>query len=90
MLAESLNVVAPEVVLAVFAMAALMWGAYAGREVGSSVLWGSCVLLVLVGLWVGFQPEGARTAFDGSFVVGRVRALLQGADPLRRGGGARA
>ena len=68
MLAESLNVVAPEVVLAVFAMAALMWGAYAGREVGSSVLWGSCVLLVLVGLWVGFQPEGARTAFDGSFV----------------------
>jgi NADH-quinone oxidoreductase subunit N len=68
MLAESLNVVAPEVVLAVFAMAALMWGAYAGREVGSGVLWGSCVLLVLVGLWVGFQPEGARSAFDGSFV----------------------
>ena len=68
MLSESLNVVAPEVVLAVCAMAALMWGAYAGREVGSSVLWGSCVLLVLVGLWVGFQPEGARTAFDGSFV----------------------
>ena len=69
MLAEYLNVVAPEVVLAVFAMAALMWGAYAGREVGSSVLWASCVLLVLVGLWVGFQPEGARTAFDGSFVT---------------------
>ena len=68
MLAESLNVVAPELVLAVFAMAALMWGAYAGREVGSSVLWGSSVLLVLVGLWVGFQPEGARTAFDGSVV----------------------
>jgi NADH-quinone oxidoreductase subunit N len=68
MLAESLNVVAPEIVLAVFAMAALMWGAYAGREVGSGVLWGSCVLLVLVGLWVGFQPEGARAAFDGSFV----------------------
>jgi NADH-quinone oxidoreductase subunit N len=68
MLAEYLNVVAPEVLLAVFAMAALMWGAYAGREVGSSVLWGSCVLLVLVGLWVGFQPEGERLAFDGSFV----------------------
>jgi NADH-quinone oxidoreductase subunit N len=49
-------------------MAGLMWGAYAGREVGSGVLWGSCVLLVLVGLWVGFQPEGARSAFDGSFV----------------------
>jgi NADH-quinone oxidoreductase subunit N len=68
MLAESLNVVAPEIVLAVFAMAALMWGAYAGREVGRPVLWASCVLLVAVGLWVGFQPEGTRTAFDDSFV----------------------
>jgi NADH-quinone oxidoreductase subunit N len=68
MLAENLNVVAPEVVLAVFAMAGLMWGAYAGREVGSPLLWASCILLVAVGLWVGFQPEGARTAFDGSFV----------------------
>ena len=68
MFAEDLNVVAPEVLLAVFAMAALMWGAYAGREVGRPVLWASCVLLVVVGLWIGFQPEGTRTAFDDSFV----------------------
>lgn len=68
MLSENLNVVAPELVLAVAAMAGLMWGAYAGREVGRSVLWGAVILLVLVGLWVGFQPEGTRTAFDGSFV----------------------
>ena len=38
MFAEDLNVVAPEVLLAVFAMAALMWGAYAGREVGRPVV----------------------------------------------------
>jgi NADH-quinone oxidoreductase subunit N len=68
MFAEDLNVVAPEALLAVFAMAALMWGAYAGREVGRPVLWASSVLLVVVGLWIGFQPEGTRTAFDGSFV----------------------
>ncbi|HRO12707.1 NADH-quinone oxidoreductase subunit NuoN [Amaricoccus sp.] len=68
MFLESLNVVAPEVALAVLAMALLMWGAYAGREVGSGVLWVSCIALVLVGLWIGFQPEGTRTAFDGSFV----------------------
>jgi NADH-quinone oxidoreductase subunit N len=68
MLADNLNVVAPEVVLALAAMAGLMWGAYARREVGSSLLWGSVVLLVAVGLWVGFQPEGTRTAFDGTFV----------------------
>ena len=32
------------------------------------MLWASCALLVAVGLCVGFQPEGTRTAFDGSFV----------------------
>jgi NADH-quinone oxidoreductase subunit N len=68
MLAENLNVVAPEAVLAVFAMAGLMWGAYAPREVGSPLLWASCILLVAAGLFVGFQPEGTRQAFEGSFV----------------------
>ncbi len=32
------------------------------------MLWISCALLVAVGLFVGFQPEGTRTAFEGSFV----------------------
>jgi len=64
----TLNVVAPEIVLALWAMAALMWGAYAKREMGGPILWASVVILVLVGLWIGFQPEGTRAAFDGSFV----------------------
>src|SRR6478735_4358607 len=68
MFQADLNVALPEVVLAVYAMAALLWGAYAGREVGRSVLWLSCIVLALVGLWIGFQPEGARTGFSGSFV----------------------
>ncbi len=68
MLSENLNIVAPEVVLALFAMAGLMWGAYARREVGGTLLWISCVVLVAVGLYVGFLPEGTRTAFDDSFV----------------------
>ncbi len=68
MFTDNLSVIAPEAVLAVFAMLALLWGAYSPREIGSTVLWVSVVLLVLVGLWVGFQPQGARIAFDGSFV----------------------
>ncbi len=68
MLSENLNVVAPEVVVALFAMAGLMWGAYSRREVGGPLLWASCLMLVAVGLFIGFQPEGTRTAFDGSFV----------------------
>ncbi|MCB1402414.1 MAG: NADH-quinone oxidoreductase subunit N, partial [Rhodobacteraceae bacterium] len=69
MLAHNLSVVAPELVLAVFAMAALMWGAYSRRrDPSSTILWASVAILVLAGLFVGFQPEGARTAFDDSFI----------------------
>lgn len=68
MLHQDLSVAAPEVVLALFAMAALMWGAYSKREVGSPILWASTGLLVVLGLWVGFQPEGTASAFGGTFV----------------------
>jgi NADH-quinone oxidoreductase subunit N len=70
MLAQDLSVVAPELVLALFAMAALMWGAFAGpRDPSARILWASVAILVLAGLWIGFQPGGERaTAFDGSFV----------------------
>jgi len=68
MFSDSLNVVAPEVLLTLVAMAGLMWGAYSKREVGGTLLWLSCGVLVAVGLYVGFLPEGTRTAFDGSFV----------------------
>ena len=68
MLSENLNVVAPEVILALFSLAGLMWGAYSKREVGGPLLWIACVVMVAVGLYVGFLPEGARTAFDGSFI----------------------
>ena len=69
MLAENLNVVAPEVA----ARGLRDGGADVGRlcrgaRSAATVLWVSCALLVAVGLCVGFQPEGTRTAFDGSFV----------------------
>ena len=84
MLAENLNVVLPEAVLAVFAMAMLLWGAYAGREVGRHVLWASCIVLALVGLWVGFQPAGTAERLRRLLRQRRLRALLQGDDPVRR------
>ncbi len=68
MLSQDLSVIAPELVLVVSAMAALMWGAFASRDVSSLVLWAAVGVLVALGLWVGFQPEGAREAFNGSFV----------------------
>jgi NADH-quinone oxidoreductase subunit N len=68
MIASNLAVVAPEAVLAVVAMAFLMWGAFSARDASGPILWASAVVLALAGLWVGFQPEGTRFAFDGSFV----------------------
>ena len=69
MLAADLSVIAPELVLAIFACAALMWGVYARSPTPAArILWGACALFVLCGLWIGFQPEGTRLAFGGSFV----------------------
>ena len=68
MLNQDLSVVAPEVLLAVLAMAGLMWGAYARADVSRAVLWAAVAVLVAVGLWIGFQPEGTATAFHGSFI----------------------
>ena len=89
MLAENLNVVAPEA------------GAGGLRDGGADVgrlcrprgrrhgaLGRPACCWCAVGLWVGFQPEGTRTAFDGSLRQRRLRALRQGDDPVRRRGDA--
>jgi NADH-quinone oxidoreductase subunit N len=68
MLAQDLSIVAPELILAGLAMAGLMWGAFSRRDVSGPILWAATLLLVVLGLWVAFQPEGARLAFGGSFV----------------------
>ncbi len=70
MFADDLNVVMPEVVLAVFAMVALMFGAYSRNHDSASrvILWASIAAMVLIGFWIGVTPEGTRLAFDGSFV----------------------
>jgi NADH-quinone oxidoreductase subunit N len=68
MLNQDLSVVAPEVLLAVLAMAGLMWGAYSRADASRAVLWSAVIVMIAVGLWVGFQPEGTAMAFDGSFI----------------------
>ncbi|TPE53884.1 NADH-quinone oxidoreductase subunit NuoN [Amaricoccus solimangrovi] len=68
MLNQDLSVVAPELVLALLAMAGLMWGAYARSDVSRMVHWATVFVLVAVGFWVGFQPSETTTAFGDSFI----------------------
>jgi len=99
MLAQNLSVVAPEIALALLAMAFLMWGAFSRRDASLPILWTSVAALALAGLWIGFQPEGTRLAFDGSFVsdgfarfsktlllLGAAAALALGKDYLAKAG----
>ena len=99
MLAQNLAVVAPEITLAVLAMAFLMWGAFARRDPSGAVLWASVAAMVAAGFWVGTEAQGARFAFDGSFVsdgfarfskvlilFGGAAALALSHDYLKRNG----
>ena len=72
MIAEDLQVVLPELVLAIYAMAALMWGVYMGKDSQArTILWGSVAVLVLLGVYLGYYGSATEDAFDGMFVNDR-------------------
>jgi NADH-quinone oxidoreductase subunit N len=70
MISQDLSVIAPELTLAIYAMAALMWGVFARPgETDRTILYVSAAVLAVVGLWVAAGSGGAtRFAFGGSFV----------------------
>ncbi len=61
--------VLPEVVIALYAMAALLFGVYTGKDKTAPMLvWTTVGLFVLVALWIGAGGEGSRSAYDGMFI----------------------
>lgn len=85
MLSADIQVVLPEIVLAVFAMATLMGAVYTVKDKAASLLvWATSGVMVLVALWIAIAgPQGA--AFQGTFVsdgfsvFAKVTILLSGA-----------
>ncbi len=69
--------VLPEIVLALGAMALLMYGAFAGERTAMAINWLSIALLVLVGVAVIWLPEGRLVAFGGSLVVDQFARFLK-------------
>jgi NADH-quinone oxidoreductase subunit N len=94
-----LAVLAPELTLAVGAMALLMLGVFMRRERGELVLWLALALLTIAGIFVASET-GTTTLFNNSFIVdpfarmlklltltGAAVALLMSVDYWRGAGG---
>ncbi|MEE9455064.1 MAG: NADH-quinone oxidoreductase subunit NuoN [Paracoccaceae bacterium] len=70
MLSNDISVFLPELLLALYAMAALMLGVFSKNQDGVSnlILWTTAMVFVLFGLWIGLSPEGVSTAFNEGFI----------------------
>src|SRR6476619_5381935 len=69
--------VLPEIVLALGAMALLMFGAFRGEGSARAVNWLSILLLAAAGAAVVLLPPGKLTTFGGSFVVDQFARFLK-------------
>ena len=66
MFATDFQIVLPEVILAAYAMLALLFAVYTGKDAVAGLLtWVTAGLFVLLALWIGAGGDGARTAFGG-------------------------
>lgn len=94
MFADNLSTVMPELLLAVFAMVALMFGVFSSAQDTASRLvhWATISVLTLLGIWIALSSAGAYTAFDNSFVndgfsrFAKVMILWGGASMLALSG----
>ncbi len=69
MTAADLNVILPELLLAVFAMGALLGGVWTGKDrVAPLILWTTAAVFAALALWIGMTGAGSRTAFEGMVV----------------------
>ncbi|SMX34144.1 NADH-quinone oxidoreductase subunit NuoN [Actibacterium lipolyticum] len=89
MISADINVVLPEILLALFAMAALLFGVYTGKDKTAPLLvYLTSFVLVALAIWVGFSGAGTETAFNGAFIddgfarFAKVVILLSGAAVL--------
>ena len=62
------SIVLPEFLLAVFALAALLFGVWAGKDRVSGLLtWATVGVFVALALWIGAAGDGTQAAFGGMF-----------------------
>ncbi|HEU0222539.1 MAG TPA: NADH-quinone oxidoreductase subunit NuoN [Paracoccaceae bacterium] len=69
MILGDIQVILPELMLAAYAMAALMWGVFRGKDEDTELLiWVTAAVLAALALWLGFGQPGRPSAFSGGFI----------------------
>jgi NADH-quinone oxidoreductase subunit N len=64
-----LSLILPEIALSIFAMGALLAGAYGGKDkLAPTLLWATAALFVVIAAWIGLQGGGRGVGFGGMFV----------------------
>ena len=69
--------VLPELILAILAMALLMYGVFRGDKSVGSVSWLAVAALVITGIAISSLPETTQTAFRGQFVVDQFTRFMK-------------
>ena len=103
MISADFSAILPEVVLVVYAMAALIGAVYTGKdELAGTLTWATVAVFVGIAAWIGLSDPGERMAFGGMFnddpyarfakvtvLLGAAAVLAMSADYMTRRGLAR-
>ncbi len=69
MISADIQTVLPEIIIAVYAMGALLAAVYTGKdEIAPLLTWLTGGLFVLIAGWIGYNGDGVNVAFDGAYV----------------------
>ncbi|WP_293447897.1 NADH-quinone oxidoreductase subunit NuoN [Planktotalea sp.] len=68
MIQADLTIIMPEIILSLFAIAALLGAVYTGKDKFAPMLvWATAGVFVTLALWIGVNGEGTNVAFGGMF-----------------------
>jgi NADH-quinone oxidoreductase subunit N len=100
MIQADLTVILPEIVLALYAMAALLGAVYTSKDkLAVPLVWSTAALFAVLAFWIASSPASTQTAFNGMFVddgfsrfakvallLGAAAVLLVGQEYMARRG----
>ncbi|GAA6207294.1 NADH-quinone oxidoreductase subunit NuoN [Cognatishimia sp. WU-CL00825] len=98
MITADLNIILPEIILAIYAMLALVGAVYTGKDaIAGALTWLTAILFVGLAAWIGLNGEGSNVAFNGMFhddgfarfakvtiLISAAAVLVMGKDYLAR------